>query len=109
MRDEPPDLLPTRNSLIDFGCEFYRYDQPLSPDLVGKEFSEAVQILAKKRILLLGFETEDSEDLRKHLPNDILHSLELGNRIIVVNPQNHYNIRQGDVLFLIAESAPTRL
>ncbi len=94
---------------FDFGSEFYRYDAPLSDELIGKEFSDAVQSLAKQRIILLGFETDDSEELRQKLSNDILHSLESGGRIVIVNPQNQYQIRQGDALFLIAESAPTAL
>lgn len=94
---------------FDSGSEFYRYESRLSDKFVEKEFSDAVQALAKQRIILLGFETDDSEEVRQRLSNDILHSLESEGRIIVVNPQDQYRIRQGDVLFLIAESAPTDL
>jgi len=87
---------------FDFGSEFYRYEAHLSDSLVGKEFCDAVETLAKQRIILLGFETDDSEELRQRLSSDILHSLETESRIIVVNPQDEYKIRQGDVLFLIA-------
>lgn len=94
---------------FDSGSEFYRYDAHLSDELVGKEFADVVQILAQKRIILLGVETDDSEELKQELSNDILHSLESEGRVIVVNPQNRYEIRQGDALFLIAESAPAKL
>lgn len=91
------------------GSEFYRYEGRLSNALIGKEFSEAVQILAQKRMLLLGIETKDSEELRRQLSDDILRSRGPEGRIMVVNPQKQYKIRQGDILFLIAESAPTGL
>jgi len=94
---------------FDFGSEFYRYDAPLSDELVGKKFCDAVAMLAERRMILLGFETDDSEELRQRLSSDILHSLEPEGRIIVVNPQAEYGIRRGDVLFLIAESVPTGL
>jgi len=91
------------------GSEFYRYEEPLSDELVGKEFCDAVQLLARKRIILLGIETNDSGVLRQELCGDIVHSSELGNRIVVLNPQHPYRICQGDALFLIAESAPAGL
>ncbi len=91
------------------GSEFYRYDGHLSDNMVGKEFCEAAHVLADQRILLLGFETDDSEELRQMLPNDLLHSAERGERVIVVNPQAQYKIRQGDALFIVAESEPTGL
>ena len=91
------------------GSEFYRYEGHLSNALIGKEFSEAVQVLAQKRMLLLGIETEDTEELRRQLSDDILRSSGPKGRIMVINPQKQYKIRQGDILFLIAESAPTRL
>ena len=91
------------------GSEFYRYDRHLSDKLVGKEFFEAVQMLVQQRVILLGFETDDSEELRQRLSRDILHSVENGKRLIVVNPQSQYKIRQGDALFIIAESEPTEL
>jgi len=94
---------------FDSGSEFYRYEGPLSEDLVGKEFSQVVQMLAEKRILLLGVETNDSEELRQQLSGDILHLSESEGRIVIVNPQNEYKIRQEDALFIIAESAPDKL
>jgi len=91
------------------GSEFYRYEDPLSDELVGREFCDAVQVLARKRIILLGVETDDSGVLRQELSGDIVAASEPEDRIVVVNPQNQYKIRQGDALFLIAESAPAGL
>jgi len=94
---------------FDSGSEFYRYQETLSEDLIGKEFFQAAQILARKRMLLLGVETNDSEELRQQLSGDILHLAESEDRIVIVNPQNKYEICQGDALFIIAESAPNKL
>lgn len=43
---------------------------------------------------LLGFETDNSEGLRKQLPKNMMHPVKNGKRVIVVNPQSHYKLRQ---------------
>ena len=91
------------------GSEFYRYDLSLSNRLAGKEFTEAVQVLAQQRIILLAVETDYSEELLKQLSTDVVYKLPEENRAIIVNPQSRYEIRQGDALFVIAESEPTQL
>ncbi len=91
------------------GSEFYRYDGHVSDALVGKEFAEGVQILAERRMILLAVETNDSEDLRQQLSADILYKSREEERVMVVNPQSQYKIRQGDALFVIAESEPIEL
>lgn len=91
------------------GSELYRYDRQLPDKLVGKEFCEVLQALAKKRMILLGVETEYTEELERSLPEDALHEVDEGNRAIIVNPQGEYKLRQGDALFLVAESEPTDL
>jgi voltage-gated potassium channel len=91
------------------GSEFYRYDRHLSDKVVGKEFSEVVKILIQEHIILIGFETDNSEKIRQELSTDVLHVAENGKRLIVTNPQNPYTIRQGDAFFLIAESEPAEL
>jgi voltage-gated potassium channel len=90
------------------GSEFYRYDGPLSDELVGKEFRDAVRLLVDQGIILLGFETDDSAELRQSMAGDVVHSAQ-GERAIVVNPQGRYELRQGDALFLIAECEPDEL
>jgi len=91
------------------GSEFYRYDLPLSNRLVGKEFTEAVQVLAQQRLILVAVETDYSEELLKQLSADVVYKLPEKNRAMVVNPQSRYRVRQGDALFVIAESEPTQL
>ena len=94
---------------FEVGSEFYRYDSHISDTLVGREFAEAVQVLAQRRMILLAVETDDSEELRRQLSADSLHKLREDERVMVVNPQSQYKIRQGDALFVIAESAPIEL
>lgn len=65
--------------------------------------------LVPRGIILLGFETDDAPELRERMSDDFIHSVKEGKRVILVNPQGEYKIRQGDALFLIAESEPTAL
>jgi len=94
---------------FDIGSEFYRYDGHISDALVGREFTEAVQVLAQRRMILLAVEMDYSEELRLQLTADILYELPEEERVMVVNPQSRYKIRQGDALFVIAESEPAEL
>jgi voltage-gated potassium channel len=94
---------------FNIGSEFYRYDRQISDELVGKEFTEAVQLLAQKHVILLAIETDYSEEMLKQLSADVVYNLPEEDRIMVVNPQSEYTIRQGDALFVIAESEPRRL
>jgi len=94
---------------FNIGSEFYRYDGHISDALVGREFTEVVQVLAQRRMIFLAVETDYSEELRPQLSADILYKLPEEERVMVVNPQSQYKIRQGDALFVIAESEPTEL
>ncbi|HEX78934.1 MAG TPA: hypothetical protein G4O19_02135 [Dehalococcoidia bacterium] len=94
---------------FDTGSEFYRYDRPLPDTLTGKSFAEAVQELSQKHIILLGVETDYTEELKQQLVNDIVYKLPEVDRAMIINPQSSYHIHQGDALFLIAESEPTSL
>jgi voltage-gated potassium channel len=91
------------------GSEFYRYEGELSDEIMGKEFLEVVNILTKRKMILLAVETDDSPETRERLSMDVLHPVEEKKRLIIVNPQSSYKIRQGDALFLIAESEPIKL
>lgn len=99
------------SELLNFniGSEFYRYDGHISDAIVEREFAEAVQVLAQRRMILLAVETNDSEDLREQLSDDVLYKPSEEERVMVVNPKCQYKIRQGDALFVIAESEPTEL
>jgi len=94
---------------FDTGSEFYRYDGQISDALVGKEFAEVVQVLAQQRVILMAVETDLSEGLRQQLSADVLYEVPEEKRVMVVNPQSQYRIRQGDALFIIAESEPDKL
>jgi len=54
-------------------------------------------------------ETDYSEELLQQLSTDAIYKLPEEDRAIVVNPQSRYEIRQGDALFIVAESKPTEL
>ena len=95
--------------MFNSGSEFYRLDPPLPPNIIDKEFSEAVALMAQKRILLVGCETNNSEELRQQLPDDVLHSFNDEGKVLIVNPQGKYQIRQDDSIFIIAESKPENL
>lgn len=99
------------NELLTFnmGSEFYRYDGPISDRLAGKDFAEAVQILAREHMILLAVETDYSEEMIKQMSADVVYKLPEEDRMMVVNPQSSYSIRQGDGLFVVAESEPTKL
>ena len=90
------------------GSELYRYSGKLPNTLVGKTFSQAVVVLAKRHILPLGIEINYSQDVQNMLAGDVLHPVkgEDGNKVIVVNPQGDYRLQEEDVIFLIAESEP---
>lgn len=93
----------------DEGSELYRLEPPLPESLQGKEFCEAGQILGTRRIILVGLETDDGEDVRRKFGGDIaLHGPNEG-RVVVLNPQKPYALRPEDALFVIAESEPTEL
>jgi len=94
---------------FDEGSEFYRYDRHLSEAMVGKEFTQAVQVLAQKHIILLAVETDYSEELRQEMSADVIYKLPEEDRAVIVNPQSRYQICQGDALFVIAESEPAEL
>jgi hypothetical protein len=68
-----------------------------------------VQLLAQRRTILLAVETDCSEKLWSQLGADIRYKLPEEERVMVVNPQSQYRIRQGDALSVIAESEPTEL
>ena len=91
------------------GSEFYRYEGKLSDEIIGKEFSEVICILAKRKMILLAVEIDDSQEVRENLSIDVLHRGDEKGRLIIVNPQSPYTIRQGDALFIVAESEPIKL
>jgi voltage-gated potassium channel len=91
------------------GSEIYRYNRPLSDEVVGKGYSVVAQDLATRHMSLLGIETDSSEELMKLENVDVLHQLPENNRVIIVNPQSDYVIHQGDALFIVSESEPASL
>jgi|WetSurMetagenome_2_1015567.scaffolds.fasta_scaffold60739_2 voltage-gated potassium channel len=91
------------------GSEIYRYHRELSDKILGKEYFEVAQYLAGFRMILLGLETENSEQLKSKARKDVLYCLPDTNRVIIVNPQSEYFIRQDDALFIAAQSEPVNI
>lgn len=91
------------------GSEIYRYDGPLSNALVGKEYSEVAKYVAEKHMTLLAIEIDDNGDMKDIESEDIIHRLPGAQRAIIVNPQNIYQIRKNDALFIASESKPSGL
>jgi voltage-gated potassium channel len=88
------------------GSEFYRCDGALAKKLVGKEFAEAARELSARRMVLFGVETDNTEDLHKSLPGEMMHASEDGTRVVFVNPQGRYELKDGDALFVVAVDDP---
>jgi hypothetical protein len=57
----------------------------------------------------MAVETDLREGLQQQLSADVLYEVPEEKRVMVVNPQSQYHIRQGDALFIIAESEPDKL
>jgi voltage-gated potassium channel len=91
------------------GSEIYRYSRPLSDEIVGKEYAIVAQSLAGRHMSLLAVETDSSDEIMKLERVDVLHKLPEKDRIILVNPQSDYKIHQGDALFIVSESEPSKL
>ena len=94
------------SSAMNHGSEFYRCEGALTKELVGKEFAEAARDLSARRMVLLGVETDNTEDLHKSLPGEMMHTSEDGARTVFVNPQATYRLKEGDALFVVAVDDP---
>jgi hypothetical protein len=72
-----PGVASLVTELLSFnkGSEFYRYDKVLSDTLVGKEFTEVAQLLVQKHVVLLGFETDYSDELKQQLSGEVINRI----------------------------------
>jgi voltage-gated potassium channel len=88
---------------FNLGSEFYRVEGRPMTSLVGKSYVEVVKILAEKHVIVLGVETGASTELREVMKSEVIHDVSTRDRrIMVVNPQTEYKMRQGDALFCAA-------
>jgi len=90
------------------GSEFYRCKESFTSKVVGMTYTDAAKRMLDEKMLLMAVETDDDATVREGCPDDWVHSSS-GDRGILVNPQGEYRLRQGDVLFVVAESEPTEL
>jgi len=93
---------------FDQGSEFYRCKESLTDKVLGMTYTETAKRLLDKKMLLVAVETDDDDTVREACPDDWIH-VSSSDRVIIVNPQCEYHLRQGDVLFVIAKSEPTDL
>ena len=91
------------------GSELYRYEKKLPSHIVGGSYLQALEYLARKGIILLAVETENNKDLTTLGKKEVLHEIPEKNRVIIVNPQMEYTIRQGDALFVACPSEPATI
>jgi voltage-gated potassium channel len=94
---------------FDKGSEIYRYNYPLSDEMVGREYISVAQSLAERHMVLLAVETDYTDDLKQMERLDVLHKVPEEDRVVIINPRSDYKIRKSDTLFLIAESEPSEL
>jgi len=72
--------------------------------------SEERPIKDERVEFIRGDPSQDENLIRAGLMRaDVVHKLPEKDRVIVVNPQSQYSIRQGDALFIISESEPAKL
>jgi len=89
------------------GSEFYRITGKIVDSVVGMSFAQAVSILLRRKIILLGVEMDSTAEIREALSCDVLHAVrndDNRDRVVVINPQGHYRIHASDALFCVAES-----
>jgi len=97
------------------GSEVYRCDE-LPKDFIGRGYRSLIGPLAKRGWLLIGCETDLTEEAEqenerrltgKERPDDDkIHICENMTRAIILNPQRDRPIHPGDALFLIAQDKP---
>jgi len=93
---------------FDRGSEFYRCKQKIPNNYIGKSFREIGKQLLDKKMILIAIETTKDGYILKECSNDWIHSSGEG-RVMLINPQVEYKLRENDNLFIISESEPTDL
>ena len=97
------------NELLNFnqGSEFYRCKGSIPEKYVGKSFREIGTELLKEKKILVAIETEKDEDILEKCSDDVIHSSRVG-KVMVINPQGTYKLRENDFLFVISEKEPVK-
>lgn len=98
------------NELLTFdkGSEIYRYERKMPDDYTGKSFREVGKQLLEKNMILIAIETKKDDYVIKACSNDWIHSYG-EEKVLIINPQNNYKLRENDSLFIISEKKLTKL
>jgi voltage-gated potassium channel len=90
------------------GSELYRYHRKISATYIGKTLGEVGKELLDKKMILVAVETKNDDYITKEFSNDWIHSTGK-DRVMMINPQGDYKLRENDSLFIISETEPTEL
>ena len=98
------------NELLNFnqGSEIYRYERKTSDEFTGKSFREVGMQLLGKNMILIAIETKRDDYVIEVCSNDWIHSCG-EEKVMIINPQNNYKLRETDSLFIISEKKVTKL
>jgi len=98
------------NELLTFdkGSEIYRYERKVSDEFTDKSFREVGKKLLEKNMILIAIETKKDDYVIEACSNDWIHSYG-EDKVLIINPQNKYKLRENDSLFIISEKKLTKL
>jgi len=98
------------NELLTFnkGSEIYRYERKASDEFTSKSFGEVGKQLLEKKMILIAIETKKDDYVIEACSNDWIHSYG-DEKVLIINPQNNYKLRENDSLFIISEKKLTKL
>ena len=98
------------NELLTFnkGSEIYRYERKAPDEFTGESFGEVGKQLLEKNMILIAIETKKDDYVIEACSNDWIHSYG-EEKVLIINPQNNYKLRENDSLFIISEKKLTKL
>jgi len=97
------------------GSEIYRCKQKIPDKYLCKNFREVGKQLLDKKMILIAIETKDDDYVHdvcskyNDYIQDFIDPKSGDKKVLMVNPQGDYELREDDSLFIISESEPTEL
>ena len=88
------------------GSEIYKWDKGIPEDLCINFFEVGKKLLDKKMVLV-AFETVNDKHIRDIFGDEFCQTF--AENVLFVNPQEDYELRKNDCLFIISEEEPTKL
>ena len=95
------------NELLTFnlGSEFYRFKRKIPDKYIGKSFTNISKKLIDNKMILIAVETKKDKFLLEECSLDWIHS-STKTKVMLINPQGEYILRENDSLFIISEKEP---